>query len=111
MLIDKELGNGADKERWIVTIEKADNNSGLGFIVQRFEELLKQIDEENVHLSKLILDLEKLKSINSEIVAQIVMMQSKLSRREGKMHIIAQQKIKPTFDSLKLEGILDIEYR
>lgn len=105
MLIEKE------EALWIVRAEDADNQLGLINMVRYLEKVNDEITKENPEKLVVSLDLEKLERVNSELIAQFVMLQSNLVRDNGRLKIInANAALRSFFDVVMLDKIINISY-
>ena len=105
MLIEKE------EAAWTVRAEDADNQLGLINMVRYLEKMNDEITRENPEKLVLSLDLEKLERVNSELIAQFVMLQSNLVRNNGRLKIInANAELRSFFDVVMLDKIINISY-
>ena len=105
MRIDKK------EQEWLVEVEKADNQMGLINIVRDLERVGDQIADEAIVGLILNLDLSALDSVNSEIIAQFVMLQSNLVRTDGRLRVVnANVELKSSFDVVMLDKIIAITY-
>ena len=105
MLIEKEEAS------WTVRAEDADNQLGLINMVRYLEKVNDDITKENPEKLVVSLDLEKLERVNSELIAQFVMLQSSLVRDNGRLKIInANPALRSFFDVVMLDKIINISY-
>ena len=96
---------------WKVTVEDSDNQLGLINTIRYLEKLNLEIDQAQVENLILELDLEKLANVNSELIAQFVLLQSSLVRTNGHLQIInANLELKSSFDVVMLDKIISITY-
>ncbi|MDH5718416.1 MAG: hypothetical protein OEZ22_12385 [Spirochaetia bacterium] len=105
MVIDKKDIN------WKVLIEKQDNQLGLVNTIRKLEHLNNEIVETVKDPVLLSIDLAELGAINSELIAQFVMLQTNLVRTNGKLEIInTNPELKSSFDVVMLDKIISISY-
>jgi len=96
---------------WLALIEDEDNQLGLINTIRRLEKLNNEIDEDVKEPVILSIDLQRLQAVNSELVAQFVMLQSNLVRTNGRLQIInTNPELKSSFDVVMLDKIISIEY-
>lgn len=105
MYVDKQ------EKTWTVYIEEKDNQLGLINIIRYLDSLNQEINDESVKELQFELDLSKLESANSELIAQFVIMQTTLVRHDGRLRIInVNPELKSTFDVVMLDKIISIQY-
>ncbi len=98
-------------EKWNVTVEEQDNQLGLINTIRFLERICDEIAKKALPNLIFELDLAKLRSANSELIAQFVMLQSTLVRTDGRLRIInANPELKSNFDVVMLDKIINITY-
>lgn len=97
-------------ERWRVVIEDQDNQLGLINTVRYLENLTEELNDVPEGLI-LEVNLEHLRSVNSELIAQFVNLQTTLVRSDGRLRITeANPELKSAFDVVMLDKIISIHY-
>ena len=98
-------------EKWNVTIEEQDNQLGLINTIRYLEKVNDEIGALQPQNLILELNLSPLRSANSELIAQFVMLQSTLVRTDGRLKIVdANPELKSSFDVVMLDKIIGINY-
>ncbi len=96
---------------WTVFIEEKDNQLGLINIIRYIDALNTEINENPIDELQFELDLSRLESANSELIAQFVIIQTSLVRTNGRLKIInVNPELKSTFDVVMLDKIISIQY-
>jgi len=100
-----------ESKKWIVTIEDQDNQLGLLNINRFLEDINDAIVEEEPDKLILEIDLNILRNVNSELIAQFVMLQNTIVRFDGRLRIVnTNPKLKTSFDVVMLDKIINIQY-
>lgn len=97
---------------WEVKVEEQDNQLGLINLIRYLEKLCDEIEQKSIPRLILEIDLSKLRSVNSEIIAQFVMLQSALVRTDGRLRLVnVNRDLKPNLDVVMLDKIISISYQ
>lgn len=97
--------------QWNVTIEDHDNQLGLINTIRNLDKVNSDIDVARIQNLILELDLARLRSANSELIAKFVELQSTLVRTDGRLRIVnANPELKSAFDVVMLDKIIPILY-
>lgn len=98
-------------ELWRVEIEDSDNQLGLINTIRHLDRLNDELSDVKIEGLIFEIDLEKLRSANSELIAQFVMIQTSLVRMDGRLRIVnANPELKSSFDVVMLDKIINISY-
>jgi len=96
---------------WSVVIEDHDNKLGLINMIRHLDRIVTEIEIAKIPNLRLEIDLGKLTSANSELVAKFVELQSVLVRTDGRLNVInANPELKSSFDVVMLDKIIPIQY-
>jgi len=96
---------------WSVIIEDHDNKLGLINMIRHLDRIVTEIEIAKIPHLRLEIDLGKLTSANSELVAKFVELQSVLVRTDGRLNVInANPELKSSFDVVMLDKIIPIQY-
>ncbi|RME88725.1 MAG: STAS domain-containing protein [Candidatus Hydrogenedentota bacterium] len=96
---------------WRYVIEPGDNQLGLINTVRYLEKENEEIEQAKIPNHIVEIDLKELQSVNSEIIAQFVNLQSTLVQTGGKLKLVnVNPELKSSFDVVMLDKIIFIQY-
>ncbi len=99
------------ESKWLVVIEDQDNKLGLINMIRHLDRVVSELEIAKVPNLLLEIDLAKLNSANSELIAKFVELQSILVRTDGRLNVInANPELKSSFDVVMLDKIIPIQY-
>ncbi len=106
MQIDK-----ANPQKWTVEIEEVDNQLGLINTIRYLEKLDNEINDFEGRDLYVDLILRKLRSANSEIISQFVIIHQSLVQKGGRLRLVdANPDLKSSFDVVMLDKIIAVNY-
>jgi len=99
------------EDKWTINTEDKDNQLALINIIRFLDKVNEEINSTKKADLNLEFDLTTLKSANSELIAQFVILQTSLVRYNGRLKIInANLDLKSIFDVVMLDKIINIKY-
>ncbi len=99
------------ESKWLVVIEDQDNKLGLINMIRHLDKVVSELEMAKIPNLLLEIDLAKLNSANSELIAKFVELQSILVRTDGRLNVInANPELKSSFDVVMLDKIIPIQY-
>ncbi|MCS6985738.1 MAG: hypothetical protein NZM25_11520 [Leptospiraceae bacterium] len=97
---------------WQLAVEEQDNQLGLINLIRYLEKLHDEIASRPTENLIVELDLSKLRSVNSELIAQFVNLQSVLVRTDGRLQLVrVNRDLKSNLDVVMLDKIVSITYQ
>ncbi|MCX7632493.1 MAG: hypothetical protein N2Z22_04075 [Turneriella sp.] len=97
--------------KWQVIIEEQDNKLGLINMIRHLDRVIAELEAAKIPNLQLEMDLAKLNSANSELIAKFVELQSILVRTDGRLSVInANPELKSSFDVVMLDKIVPVQY-
>lgn len=100
-----------DQNKWIVFIEEADNQLGLINTIRNLEKLDDEITNHNSEELSIDLNLSRLRSANSELISQFVIIHQSLVQKNGRLYLVeANPDLKSSFDVVMLDKIISVKY-
>lgn len=106
MQIDK-----VEKNKWVVQIEEADNQLGLINTIRNLEKLDDEITNHDADELSVDLNLSRLRSANSELISQFVIIHQSLVQKNGRLFLVeANPDLKGSFDVVMLDKIISVRY-
>jgi|GEM_PF-1300552 anti-anti-sigma regulatory factor len=106
MQIDKE-----NPLKWTVEIEEVDNQLGLINTIRYLEILDNEINDFEGRDLYVDLILRKLRSANSEMISQFVIIHQSLVQKGGRLRLVdANPDLKSSFDVVMLDKIIAVNY-
>jgi len=98
-------------DKWMLIIERKDNLLGLINIIRYLDDINGDINKNKINGLQFEMNLQELESVNSELIAQFVILQTSLVRYNGRLKIVeANPELKGTFDVVMLDKIISIQY-
>ena len=99
------------KGKWTLFLGPIENNISLVDSVRELSGLSEEIRKLNTRKLLLEVDLQKLKVASSELISQLVIIQSEMVKIDGRLKIVnANHDLRSAFDVVMLDKVINIHY-
>ena len=100
-----------EEKKWTLIMGSLNGYISLVNSVRQFSNLSQEIIQSNVDQLLLEVDLAQVKIANSELISQLVTIQSEMIKLNGRLKIInANPELRSTFDIIMLDKVINISY-